>query len=53
MEKKNRPTKDRDLAHEVAGALVDSISLITDPNGSYTGKPATPDEVPVQDADDL
>ena len=25
----------------------------TDPNGSYTGKPADPKEKPVQDADDL
>ena len=25
----------------------------TDPNGSYTGRPQDPDEVPVQDADDL
>ena len=25
----------------------------TDPNGSYTGRPFDPDEVPVQDADDL
>ncbi len=25
----------------------------TDPQGSYTGKPEDPNEVPVQDADDL
>ena len=25
----------------------------TDPFGSYTGKPTDPNEVPVQDADDL
>ena len=25
----------------------------TDPCGSYTGRPLDPDEVPVQDADDL
>ena len=25
----------------------------TDPQGSWTGTPADPDEVPVQDADDL
>ena len=25
----------------------------TDPQGSYTGKPAKPGETPVQDADDL
>ena len=27
--------------------------IVTDPNGSYTGKPVDPDEKPVQDADDL
>jgi hypothetical protein len=25
----------------------------TDPQGSYTGKPENPEDVPVQDADDL
>ncbi len=28
-------------------------SAKTDPQGSYTGTPADPGEVPVQDADDL
>ena len=28
-------------------------SIITDPNGSYTGTPIDPTEVPVQDVDDL
>ena len=27
--------------------------IISDPNGSYTGKPEYRNEVPVQDADDL
>lgn len=27
--------------------------IITDPNGSYTGRPLDPDERPIQDADDL
>lgn len=27
--------------------------IITDPNGSYTGRPLDKDEIPVQDADDL
>ena len=27
--------------------------IITDPNGSYTGRPIDPKERPVQDADDL
>ncbi len=25
----------------------------TDPQGSWTGRPADPDDIPVQDADDL
>ena len=32
--------------------LVD-FQAATDPQGSWTGVPADPDEVPVQDADDL
>ena len=27
--------------------------IMTDPNGSYTGRPQNPYEKPVQDADDL
>lgn len=27
--------------------------VITDPMGSYTGTPENPEEIPVQDADDL
>lgn len=27
--------------------------IITDPNGSYTGRPLEVNETPVQDADDL
>lgn len=27
--------------------------IVTDPNGSYTGRPRDPEETPVQDADDL
>ena len=27
--------------------------IISDPYGSYTGVPREPDEIPVQDADDL
>ena len=29
------------------------LPIPTDPNGSYTGRPADPYEKPVQDADDL
>ena len=27
--------------------------IMTDPNGSYTGRPQDPNERPIQDADDL
>ena len=27
--------------------------IVTDPNGSYTGRPVDPAEKPIQDADDL
>lgn len=27
--------------------------IVTDPNGSYTGRPMDREEVPTQDADDL
>ena len=38
---------------EKAMALTDFAADRTDPNGSYTGRPAQPGELPVQDADDL
>lgn len=31
----------------------DAVISNTDPDGSYTGRPKDPHEVPVQDADDL
>lgn len=34
-------------------AIVDRPVSDTDPNGSYTGRPADPSEMPQQDADDL
>ncbi len=27
--------------------------ILTDPNGSYTGRPKDPEDKPIQDADDL
>jgi len=36
-----------------AKAMTDFSAEKTDPQGSYTGCPADPKEVPVQDADDL
>lgn len=31
----------------------DPAPIVTDPNGSYTGRPRDPEERPIQDADDL
>jgi hypothetical protein len=31
----------------------DPAPIVTDPNGSYTGRPKDPYEIPIQDADDL
>ena len=54
MEGKNEK-RSPDPGH--GSGAVDSILNMppshTDPNGSYTGRPQDPDEVPVQDADDL
>ncbi len=48
--KKTEPVKD---IFPQSG-LMNQINIpITDPLGSYTGRPADPYETPVQDADDL
>lgn len=39
------------LAMEGGGML--PFPIVSDPNGSYTGRPSNPDELPIQDADDL
>lgn len=31
----------------------DPAMIVTDPNGSYTGRPMNPEDKPIQDADDL
>lgn len=49
--KRQRKTKNAPM--EDAMAMTDYQESATDPQGSYTGVPAIPDEVPVQDADDL
>ena len=36
-----------------ARQIAAELSSDTDPQGSYTGRPADPTEPPVQDADDL
>ena len=35
------------------GMVSDPAPIVTDPNGSYTGRTKDPEEKPVQDADDL
>lgn len=40
-------------AQAVVQAIIDQPPSPTDPQGSYTGRPAEPGEKPVQDADDL
>ena len=51
MSKKQR--KNPDSPMEKAMDLTILQSAKTDPQGSWTGTPADPYEVPVQDADDL
>lgn len=48
--KKERP-RAKDKVQYIA--KITPIRSRTDPEGSYTGVPADPDEKPVQDADDL
>jgi len=52
---KNSPGKSgaEDTAMQQAMDMTYWQSAKTDPQGSYTGTPADPYEVPVQDADDL
>lgn len=38
---------------ETVQRMMDEQPSPTDPQGSWTGKPMEPDEMPVQDADDL
>ena len=47
---KNHPSK---LTQKVIDQIVVKNVSNTDPNGSYTGKPTSQFEKPVQDADDL
>ena len=49
MQKKKKAKKTRDPVQEILHMGPSE----TDPQGSYTGKPRNPDDVPVQDSDDL
>lgn len=46
--KKEKTREDLNFVPEVV-----SQNIVTDPNGSYTGRPIDRDEKPIQDADDL
>ena len=50
-----KKTKMRQISKEVAlrGDIWTPDPIITDPMGSYTGRPLDRDDIPVQDADDL
>ena len=53
-----RKKKQRERGPQPSQTIIDELinanyHAETDPLGSYTGKPADPYEVPVQDADDL
>ena len=50
---KKQEQKKKSEPMEKAMALTNLKSSQTDPSGSYTGRPADPGEIPVQDADDL
>ncbi len=50
---KKKDKKNPDQAMQDAMDMTIWQSAKTDPQGSYTGTPADPYEVPVQDADDL
>lgn len=43
----------RDMPMEKARELSQFTAAKTDPLGSWTGRPLDPEDVPVQDADDL
>lgn len=45
--------KQMEKAREVIKAYRGKDNMYTDPNGSYSGKPADVKDKPVQDADDL
>lgn len=45
--------QDQDQPMKKARELSKFTAAKTDPNGSWTGRPLDPEDVPVQDADDL
>lgn len=54
--KKDKP-KDKKIEFEKVEQIIEAYEhhdgMLTNPNGSYTGRPENPNEKPEQDADDL
>ena len=50
---KDRSKSKPDAPMEKALELSQFTAAKTDPNGSWTGRPLDPNDIPVQDADDL
>lgn len=54
MKNEKNTTKNKIKKQELNALIEDENKRInTDPNGSWTGVPDNPKEVPIQDADDL
>ena len=55
MKKNTQPQQDAAarIGNPTVRAIVLQLPSGTDPNGSYTGLPEDPHEIPQQDADDL
>lgn len=51
--KKDHKELDWTFAQRGIPIKLDPALIVTDPNGSYTGRPKDPEEKPIQDADDL
>lgn len=52
-EEKQGPYLNYIFRNDLTGAAPVPAPIVTDPNGSYTGRPKDPLEKPIQDADDL
>ncbi len=53
MEKNIKGNKDKKIKGKVYKFKGQKKEIISDVNGSYTGVPLDPNEMPIQDADDL
>ena len=53
MKKEKKPVSPRSKPMNKAMNITRDQYSTSDPQGSWTGVPATPNELPIQDADDL